>query len=302
MPDSQRTAPTGPETPASLLQSQLSKIHSLLTRCLSIIVAAWRRTSAALRFTSRGLRRRSTYLLKTFGVLVAIAFGTASVVYAKQAADDARCQLRLAERQYCEAASEASAQSSECQDILRASLSLVFCSPMVFPTRGFSTKFRDMVPYLVPSTLRDPPSYMLDVVSMLNPNPWYYSLGIPYQQWCGPKPRFWRFPDLYATAEFFRGRVGMSLVSVGIAFMGWMSLQRHGFLSRGVLYSLVVLQLGVVYLSWRLLEDDLAFQRKYWDGRVKERETCRNFFPFRAWDNVRSLNETKPNPKQSSVG
>jgi hypothetical protein len=31
---------------------------------------------------------------------------------------------------------------------------------------------------------------------------------------------------------------------------------------------LVTLQLGVAYLSWRLLEDDLVFQRKYWDGRV----------------------------------
>lgn len=287
MPDSQRTAPTAPETPASLLQSQLSKIHSLLTRCLSTIVAAWRRTSAALRFTSRGLRRRSTYLLKTFGVLVAIAFGTASVVYAKQAADDARCQLRLAERQYCETASEASAQSSECQDILRASLSLVFCPTAFYPDGTSPMEFRDMVPwysYLVPSrwyyTLRGPASYILDVGSILSRNPWYYSLGIPYQQQFGPKPRFWRFPDLYATAEFFRGRLGMSLVSVGIAFTGWMSLQRHSFLSRGVLYSLVVLQLGVVYLSWRLLEDDLAFQRKYWDGRVRQRETCRNFFRF----------------------
>ena len=35
---------------------------------------------------------------------------------------------------------------------------------------------------------------------------------------------------------------------LGIAFTGWMSLQRHGFLSRRVLYSFVALQLGVVYL------------------------------------------------------
>jgi hypothetical protein len=249
MLDSQRTAPTGPETPASLLQSQLSNIHSLSIRCLYTIVAAWRRASAALRSTSCGLRRRSAYLLKTFGVLVAIAFGTASVVYAKQAADDARCQLRLAERQYCEAASEASAQPSECRGILQAPLSQVFCD----------------VIWKLPGPLH---SYMFESGHTRSATPWYYSLGIPYQQQFGPKPRFWRFPDLYAAAEFFRGRVGTFLVYVGIGFTGRMSLQRHGFFSRGVLYLLVALQLGVVYLSWRLLEDDLAFQRKYWDSAL----------------------------------
>jgi hypothetical protein len=318
MPDSRRTAPTSPETPASLLQLQFSNIHSLLIRCLFTIVAAWRRTSAALRSTSRGLRRQSAYLLKAFGVLVAIAFGTASVFYAKRAADYARCQLRLAERQYCEAASEASAQSSECQDILRVPLSLVSCFAWpeyswVFTLagpyqqvflcgrpQGVISWHSYLVPLLLFYSLCDPPSYMFGVGSILIPGlwcchllpsrrygslaiwllyvfefrhtlsatPWYHSLGIPYQQQFGPKPRFWRFPDLYAAAEFFRGRVGTSLVCVGIAFTGWMSLQRHSFLSRKVLYSFVALQLGVVYLSWRLLEDDLAFQRKYWDGRI----------------------------------
>jgi hypothetical protein len=343
MPDSQRTAPTRPETPANLLQSQLSNIHSLSIRCLCTVVAAWRRASAALRSTSRGLRHRSAYLLKTFGVLVAIAFGTASVVYAKQAADDARCQLRLAERQYCEAASEVSAQSSECQDILRVPLSKVLCYawPVYFWVFTLAGPYQQvflcgrswgMIPwysYLVPSrwhySLRGPPSYVFDVGSMPTPKPWYYrllpsywysslaswplyvfesghtrsttpwyySLGIPYQQQFGPKPRFWRFPDLYTAAEFFRGRVGTSLVCVGIAFMGWISLQRHGFLSRGVLYLLVTLQLGVAYLSWRLLEDDLVFQRKYWDGRVGHWEAWRNF-SFHTWDNAPFLNETKP--------
>jgi len=343
MPDSQRTAPTDPETLASILQSQFSSIHSLSIRCLHTIVTAWRRASAALCSTFRRLRHRSAYLLKTFGVLVAIAFGTASVVYAKQAADDARCQLRLAERQYCEAASEASRQSSECQDILRMPLLKVLCMAWpvyfwVFTLAGpYQQVFlcgrpQSMIPwysYLIPSrwyySLGGPLSYMFDVGSMLSPAPWYhrllpshwygslaswllyvfesgdtrsaipwcYSLGIPYQQQFGPKPRFWRFPDLYAAAEFFRGRVGTSLVCVGIAFTGWMSLQRHGFLSRRVLYSFVALQLGVVYLSWRLLEDDLAFQRKYWDGRIRRWEVGRNF-SFRAWDNVRFLNETKP--------
>ena len=257
--------------------------------------------------------------------------------------DDAQCQLRLAERQYCEAASEASAQSSEYQDILRVPLFEVFCSPWPVYSWAFmlAGPYQQLVlcgrswgvipwhSYLVPLlwfySLCDPPSYMFGVGSMLilglwccrllpsrwygslaiwllyvfefrhtlSATPWYYSLGIPYQQQFGPKPRFWRFPDLYAAAEFFRGRVGTSLVCVGIAFTGWMSLQRHSFLSRKVLYSFVVLQLGVVYLSWRLLEDDLAFQRKYWDGRVGHWEAWRNF-SFRDWDYVRFLNETKP--------
>ena len=108
------------ETPqASLPRSQLD-VYAKSMRCLYAIAAFWHRAGLVLRAALNLWHRSwSAYLIKSFGVIVAITFGTASLFYAKEAADDARCQLRLAERQYCETADKMSANSTECQVILR---------------------------------------------------------------------------------------------------------------------------------------------------------------------------------------
>ena len=127
------------ETPTSLLQSQLS-ICGRLVRCLYAIAVAPFRTGLAPRAALNWFRRWSVYLIKTFGFLIAITFGTASVLYAKQAADYARCQLWLAQRQYCEMANKESANSRECRTILQWPL---FARPCQVPVNVRHAYWRD---------------------------------------------------------------------------------------------------------------------------------------------------------------
>jgi hypothetical protein len=72
-------------------------------------------------------QRRSVYVFKTFGVLVAITFGTASLIYTKQSADYARCQLQIAQAQYCETAILSTAESEMCEEIMARPVEMVMC-------------------------------------------------------------------------------------------------------------------------------------------------------------------------------
>ena len=110
--------------------NSLNSRHALYTRCIRLLYTAatlWQRAWHHIRTTMQWFQRRSVYVFKTFGVLVAITFGTASLIYTKQGADYARCQLKIAQRQYCETADLSTAKSETCEEILARPVRMVMC-------------------------------------------------------------------------------------------------------------------------------------------------------------------------------
>jgi hypothetical protein len=169
-------------------------------------------------------QKRSVYVFKAFGVLVTITFGTVSLIYAKQGADYARCQLQIAQRQYCETAVLSTAESETCEGVLARPVRMAMCD-------GYSAI---MGPY------RDPRS---------------------------PKPRFWRFPDIYDIAELLPSTSGATIVCAGIAIARLLALQRNRQSSQWIMMSLIGIQFAFICVAWWLFMDDMKSQTKYWETR-----------------------------------
>src|SRR5438034_11605160 len=106
------------ETPASLRQLQLN-IYTKWVRCLYTFATTLHCTGHVLRAAFNWHRRQRVDLIKTSVLLLSSPSIGPLFFYFKQAANDAWCQLRLAERKYREVAVPTWANSRECQFIPR---------------------------------------------------------------------------------------------------------------------------------------------------------------------------------------
>jgi hypothetical protein len=94
--------------------------------------------------------------------------------------------------------------------------------------------------------------------------PWYHALGVPYADPLGPRPRFWRFPELYSIASLFRNPAGTGFLCICIASLSLRSsrIPRLWF----TITCFTILYYALASFSWWLLKEDLNIQGAYWNN------------------------------------
>jgi hypothetical protein len=205
-------------------------------------------------------------------------------------ADDARRQLRLAQRQYCEEINRDVQMPTECDRILRMSPTSYLGGYCNLPTlEGAVWIFSLWGPYVLSScgdyhskmrwndVFGLPYSRCFSIATILNripycwefTTPWYHVLGAPYTEMSALRPLLLRFPELHYISDFIRNTTNMGLpcISAHLLLRSFRIIQRGGF--RVVCFASIYITL--LYFSWRLQTEDLDDQANYWNKlRVRE--------------------------------
>jgi hypothetical protein len=211
-----------------------------------------------IRLAYLALKRKAIHFLKATGILITIAFAGASLYYAKAAADDARCQLELQKRQYCEAASDDMKQKYPCDYILAQDIGLYFFSCCC---RGPNTRYRELI-FTIPWPYFQTYVRAYCNQDLLDGKPWWHHWGRPYTT-VHFRPILWRFPDAYWIAESLNGPLGVASAIAGsfVVIMAYTRNRQDGFAALGFYLMLVVIP---VLFSSLLLSAELGRQNDYW--------------------------------------
>lgn len=220
-----------------------------------------------VRTAARVVRRKgSSHILKALGLTVAISFGSASLFYAKRAADDARCQLRLAQLQYCETQNK-----TECQDFLNRSDVPRYLTLCGWSKSGGKMDFSEWIFSLAgPYRL----SYTCDGLL----NAWWTRWGFPYSARTGRnfRPLFWRFPDLYMVAEYltsYHGNLVLGGCVVYATYLCYQSRCQRKDLFRVLL--VMTIPLLIIILAWWISKAEMRHQRDHFLDLVLRRPRTR---------------------------
>ncbi|RYP78230.1 hypothetical protein DL771_000707 [Monosporascus sp. 5C6A] len=198
------------------------------------------------------LKRKAFHILKTAGVLITIAFAGASLYYAKAAADDARCQLELQKRQYCESLPEEVKRLIPCAEILRRAMSTV--------VNCYMPGHRQELIFTILGIRIQDYSRCGDRLSI--GMPWWHQWGGLYstEEFC---PILWRFPVVYTVALYLRGGDLLDFVVGALVFRAGAETSRMRWLISYLFLSVLTLS-----FSWWLLAAELARQHRYQDWKL----------------------------------
>ena len=244
---------------ASNISSAVQLVFDSISALLRLPPALRKFCQAIDRYTRPAylaLKRKAIHFLKAMGILITIAFAGASLYYAKAAADDARCQLELQKRQYCEAASDDIKQIYPCDYILAKDIapSIEYCCG------GLHTRYSELI-FTIPWPYFQ--TYVRDCChnSLLTGKPWWRHWGRTYTT-VYFRPILWRFPDAYWIAESLNGPLGVASAIAGsfVVILAYTRNRRDGFAALGFYLMLVVIPM---LFSSLLLSAELGWQNDY---------------------------------------
>lgn len=203
------------------------------------------------------LKRKSVHILKAIGIIITIAFAGASLYYAKAAADDARCQKELTQRQYCESQPTDKETPQSCEEILsRDMASFVSCRA----PRTTRELIISMSGIYIQQTSRCGDS-------LYSTPPWWHSWGGLYSTG-GFRPILWRLPDVYWMLRHVSWPVDVCLlVAASLAVLSTVIGPKGRRKPIVIPTSLLFLVMPLLFLSW-IEGEELRRQARYWRRRM----------------------------------
>lgn len=256
----------------SLIRLLWGQILPWLHNCW-IFVSPWRDgLRSHLHSGYQVLKRKSVHILKAFGIIITIAFAGASLYYAKAAADDARCQKELAQRQYCETHSKDEKTPQSCEELLSRDMAqLVAClSPWLR---------RELIISMSGIYVQQTSRYGDHLYSA---PPWWHSWGGLYStSWF--RPVLWRFPDIYWIIHHITSPVKVwLLLTASIAVLAMAIRPNRRRKSLTVLISLLLLVMSLLFLCFLCWVEGAESRRqaRYWLQRM-DGEYCRQVLAAR---------------------